>query len=229
MTRFDRKAFDRFLIDNRVVGFFDKPVTLKSGRQSQWYVNWRTVAGDVFLLDRLSDFLIDFVSDFNLSPDAFYGVPEGASKLGIVTTFKWAKAQKNYAVGSHPMPMGRGRVKEHGSSKDRFFVGEPRGNIVVIEDVTTTGGSLITTLDHLAQVDVHILAAIGLTNRMEKRDDGKSVAEAISERGVQYHSLSDATEFLPEACRAFKPGEKIVSSIEEEFRQYGVKPLKLPV
>jgi len=36
---FDRGAFDDFIIENDVVGFFDKPVTLKSGRISHWYVN----------------------------------------------------------------------------------------------------------------------------------------------------------------------------------------------
>lgn len=227
MSGFDRSAFNRFIIENKVVGFFDKEVTLKSGRKSHWYVNWRTVAGDVFLVDRLSDFLIDFTVGLGFKPDAFYGVPEGASKLGVITTYKWAKAQRTYAPGSNPLPMGRGKPKEHGAPEDKFFVGQPRGSIIVVEDVTTTGGSLLTALDQLSQIDVKVLAAVGLTNRMEKRDDGKSVAEAIADCGVPYHSLSDATAFLPEAYKAFSPGEKIAQSIEAEFRQYGVKPLKL--
>ena len=68
---------------------------------------------------------------------------------------------------------------------------------------------------------------MGLTNRMEKRDDGKSVEEAIAARGIPYYALSDATAFLPEAYRAFHPGEAIAKAIEDEFRTHGVKPLKL--
>lgn len=225
MPKFDRNKFIEFLITNRVVGFFDKEVTLKSGRKSHWYVNWRTVAGDVCLIDRLSDFLIDFVSDLKLTPDVFYGVPEGATKLGIITTYKWAKAQGNYAAGSHALAMGRGKPKEHGAPQDRFFIGLPRGKIVVLEDVTTTGGSLLAALDQLAEVNANVIAAIGLTNRMEKTDDGRGVAEVVASRGIPYHSLSDATEFLPLACRAFSPDPKIVRAIEGEFRQYGVKPM----
>jgi orotate phosphoribosyltransferase len=227
MPHFDRELFHKFIIDNRVVGFFDEPVTLKSGRSSNWYVNWRTVCSDVFLLDRLSDFLIQFVEDLGLKPDAFYGVPEGATKLGVITTYKWARVQRDYAAGRYPLPMGRGKPKEHGKSEDRFFVGEPRGRIVVVEDVTTTGGSLIETLDQLAKIDVQVLAAIGLTNRMEKRDDGKSVEEAIGERKLRYYSLSDATAFLPPAYSAFTPGEKIARAIEEEYERYGVRKLRL--
>ena len=217
MKKFDARAFIEFVVDNRVVGFFDKPITLKSGRRSHWYVNWRAVSNDVFLMDRLSDFLLDFVSDLNLTPDSIYGVPEGATKLGVLSTYKWAKAQKSYAIGSHVLSMGRGKPKEHGISEDRFFVGMPKGNIVVVEDVTTTGGSLLETLDQLSKIDVKVIATIGLTNRMEKRDDGKSVAEVMSERGVPYFSLCDATVLLPKAIEALKPNEAIKKLIEEEF------------
>lgn len=224
---FDREAFVHLLIDNGVVGFFEKPVTLKSGRQSNWYVNWRTISNDAFMLDRLSDFLIAFASEKKLLPDAFYGVPEGATKLGILSTFKLAKGQAGFGPGSHRLPMGRGKPKEHGAPQDKFFVGEPRGRIVVVEDVTTTGGSLLSALNQLAQIDANVVAAVGLTNRMERRDDGMSVEDAVAERGVPYYSLSDATEFLPIAFEAFKPGAQIGRSIEDEFERYGVKPLKL--
>jgi orotate phosphoribosyltransferase-like protein len=35
--------------------------------------------------------------------------------------------------------------------KDKFFVGVPKGKTIVIEDVTTTGGSLIETLNGLKE------------------------------------------------------------------------------
>lgn len=225
--KFHRDEFIKFLLDNRVAGFFEKPVTLKSGRQSHFYVNWRTVSNDVFLMDELSDFLAAFAADAGFVPDAFYGVPEGATKIGVISTYKWVKGREDYAPARFCLPMGRGKPKEHGDPKDRFFVGEPRGKIVVVEDVTTTGGSLLYTLDQLAQIDVTVIAAIGLTNRMEKRDDGKSVEDAIAEKGIKYLALSQATDFLPEAYKKFAPGKHIAQAIENEFRQYGVCELKL--
>lgn len=228
MSLFKREEFNRFLIVNGVVGFFDKPVTLKSGRRSHWYVNWRTVSGDVYLIDRLADFLIYFTKDRGLDPEAFYGVPEGATKLGIIATYKWASSQPGFAQGSNRLPMGRGRPKEHGAIQDRFFLTSPHGKVVVVEDVTTTGGSLLRTLDQLADLDVEVIAAVGLTNRMELRDDGKSVEDAVKEKGVQYLALSSANDFLPNAYKALAPGERIAREIEKEFMEYGAQPIKLP-
>lgn len=227
MGEFSTGDFNKFIIANRVVGFFENEVTLKSGRKSHWYVNWRAVSNDVYLMDQLTDYLIGFVCDVDLRPDAFYGVPEGATKLGILTTYKWAKSSGDFAKGNFSLPMGRARPKEHGVPADRFFVGEPRGRVIVVEDVTTTGGSLIRELRNLKEAGVNVIAAIGLTNRMEVADGGKGVSDAIGAMGVPYHAMSDATSLLPELYRDLKPGERIARAIEDEFKKYGVKPLKL--
>jgi orotate phosphoribosyltransferase len=123
--------------------------------------------------------------------------------------------------------MGRGKLKEHGAPEDRFFVGEPRGKVIVIEDVTTTGGSLLTTLDCLKEINVEVLAAISLTNRMEQRDDGKSVEEAIEARGVKYFAMSSADKILPVALEKFKLSKEIKNAIEEEFQRFGIVKIEL--
>jgi orotate phosphoribosyltransferase len=227
MGRFDRDLFIRFMIENRVIGFFEKPVLLKSGRQSNWYVNWRAVSGDAFLLGRLADFLIAFAADRKIACESFYGVPEGATKLGVIASFKLASSQPGFGPGSHVIPMGRGRPKEHGAPQDRFFLTAPRGRIAVVEDVTTTGGSLLDTLDRLSESGAVVVAAIGLTNRMERGEDGRGVKEAVEGRGVPYFELSRATDFLPAAYREYGPGEAIGKAIEGEFARYGIEPLKL--
>lgn len=227
MDNFDKDKFESFMLDNEVVGFFEKPVRLKSGRESNWYVNWRKVSSDVYLIDELSDFLISFVCSLGLNPDIFYGVPEGATKLGIVATYKWAKMQKTYAPGSHSLSMGRAKLKEHGMPEDRYFVGEPQGRVLVVEDVTTTGGSLMQTIENLKKTSASVVAAVGLTNRLELRDDGLSVSEAMHKIGVPYHSLCEAHDFLPRAYKMLAPGDEIGRAVEEEFQKFGVRQVRL--
>ena len=224
---FDQKVFIQFILENNVVGFFDEPVKLKSGRTSNWYVNWRTVAQDVFLSEQLSNFIIEFTKSKNLSPEVFYGVPEGATKLGLLTSYLWAKSQRDYTAGKFPFSMGRAKPKEHGAVKDKFFLGEPKGKVVVLEDVTTTGGSLLNTIEALSQIDCEIVAAVGLTNRSELRDDGKSVAQVLQERNISYYAMSEAFDFLPVVIKHVAPSSKIISAIQEELTNYGVKELKL--
>ena len=219
----DRSRFLEFIIENEVVGFFNEPIKLKSGRLSSWYVNWRTIAQDAFLIDQLTDFIISFVKFKNLTPDCFYGVPEGATKLGIITQLKWAKEQSNYSKGTYLLPMGRGKLKEHGDPKDRFFLGEPKGKVIILEDTTTTAGSLINAIKSLEKLDIDIIASIVLTERNEIRDDGKSVKEILLEENVKFFTLSNALEIIP----LLKPNKLQSNEIKDYFKKYGTRQIDL--
>lgn len=227
MAKFNREEFNQFILENKIVGFFEELVTLKSGRPSPWYANWRNATEDPFLIDQLTDYILEFVEDSGLEPDCFYGVPEGATKLGIITQYKWAKNSPNYGLGSHVLAMGRGKPKDHGEPKDRFFVGQPKGKVIILEDATTTGSSLLETIDNLSQPGARLIAAVVLTNRMELRDDGKSVKEAVEEKGVPYLQMSNALELLPLAYQKFKPSQEVAKKVEEYFQKYGIEKLKL--
>jgi len=239
MAEFNQNNFNKFVIDNGVIGFFEKPVVLKSGRESNWYVNWRTVSEDVFLMDQLSDHVLQYAEDLISSGQisgsdiCYYGVPEGATKLGLLVQYKYASRASRYGNGSHVFPMGRAKPKEHGVPKDKFFVGAPKGNVIVLEDVTTTGGSLIDTVARLVDAGISVLACIGLTNRMEKRDDGQSVKSAIesikspSGDKIKYFQMSDGLNLLPEMVAKLNPGQNIQKSIEEEFAKYGLEKISL--
>lgn len=227
MEKFNQDEFNKFIEENDIYGFFDEAITLKSGRKSHFYANWRNVVEDVYLTDKLADYVLSFASENGLNADTFYGVPEGATKLGIITQYKMAQKSSSYSKGSHILSMGRAKPKDHGAPKDKFFVGMPTGKVVVLEDVTTTGGSLINTLKGLKEAGVDVTGVISLTNRMEKRDDGLSVKEAVEKEGFKFHNMSSSLDLLPLMYKKLKPDEKVGKAIEAEFGEYGVEPLKL--
>src|SRR3989344_1680779 len=219
--------FNQFVLDNDVVGFFENPITLKSGRQSNWYVNWRKVAGDVILTEQLARSVMDFSLRHSLRPDTFYGVPAGATKLAVLTQYLWAKGDPTHGPGTHTLAIGREKPKEHGDPKDKFFVGMPTGRTVLIEDVTTTGGSLLREIEKCLEAREQEVAAIGLTNRMELNGDRKSVEQLVKERGIPYFAMSNAPELLPLAYKRLQPGRNIGLAIEKEFVEFGVQPVRL--
>lgn len=218
----EKDNFYNFIIENRVIGFFDEALTLKSGRKSYWYVNWRTVAEDVFLLDRVSNFLLSFVEHLNLKPNCFYGVPEGATKLGIITQYKWAFQDEKIKPGKYVLSMGRGKPKDHGAPKDKYFLGIPQGKVILVEDTTTTGSSMLKAIDDLMDNKANIIATIGLTNRNEVRDDGNTVEEAIKKKEIPYYAMSNAIDLIPQ----LHPNETISNHIKTYFKKYGTREIK---
>src|SRR3989338_10443479 len=164
MANYNPHAFNQFVLENDVVGFFSTPIILRSGRKSNWYVNWRRVADDVFLTDQLARMVMAFSVQHGLRPDTFYGVPAGATKLAVLTQYLWAKGDPTHGPGTHTLAIGREKPKEHGDPTDKFFVGMPRGRTVLTEDVTTTGGSLLREIEKCLEARVQVVAAIGLTN-----------------------------------------------------------------
>lgn len=223
--KWDQAKFDEFIIDHHVIGFFLEPITLKSGRKSHWYVNWRDIAEDVYLLDQLTDFVLSYIDHIDLDPECFFGVPEGATKLGLLSQYKWARSKTDFREGRYILAMGRGKPKKHGELKDRKYLGVPRGNVIVIEDVTTTGGSMFSSVKDLLDADINVIAAVGLTNRNEVRDDGMSVKELFNRIGIQYYAMSNALELLPQ----LNPKPTMVKKLQTYFKKYGTKAIHFDI
>ena len=91
--------------------------------------------------------------------------------------------------------MGRAKPKPHGSPQDKYFVGEPAGDIILLEDVTTTGQSMIDVLDQLQNLGKNIIGCIGLTTR-ETIENIPTVNQQLKKRNVPYYSLSNAKTLL---------------------------------
>ncbi|NRA68428.1 MAG: hypothetical protein HRU19_28345 [Pseudobacteriovorax sp.] len=221
--------FHDFILDNDIIGFFEEPLTLKSGRKSSFYVNWRHTTNDAYLLDQLTDHVAQFISQSDIDFTSLIGVPEGASKTAVITALKIAKLDPKFAKNSHVISMGRAKPKSHGAPEDKYFIGCPQGSTYVLEDTVTTGLSLITFVDQLIKTGIDVKGVIALTDRGETRDDGLSVEDYLKttyKGNISYHPLSRARDLIPlalekmtdrgkaEALREAIASESITENIE---------------
>ena len=88
MKGFSQEDFDAYVLRNKVLGFQASPITLKSGRKSHFYANWRDIVEDTFrTFEELTPFVIAFAQQHGLTPDTFYGV----RMLREVTSYPWAE------------------------------------------------------------------------------------------------------------------------------------------
>jgi orotate phosphoribosyltransferase len=170
---------------------------------------------------------LSFVEGLDIDLDCFYGTADGATKLAVLCQYKWAKSRKDFAEGKYVLSMGRKVPKEHGEIKDKYFIGAPRGNILVLEDVTTTGSSLINAVKVLQKLNFKVTGALSLTDRNELTDKGLHVSQILAALGVRYYSMSNAIDVLPKAVKKKKPARPVTDSIEEEFKKYGVDKIEL--
>ncbi|MBT3985226.1 hypothetical protein HOD38_04550 [archaeon] len=254
---FEDRLLDNFGLDlpegKHVLGFFPDGRTLKSQRTSHWYVNWRIPMADVFTAEGIADAVVAKAQELGLEVDSFYGVQEGATKLGILAQLKLAKFSGTYGTGSHVLSMGRGKSKSHGDPADRYFLGVPQNRTCVLEDVTTTAGSTLERVADLRDAAVDVRSVISLFNRDELtpivgQDDSEvvdafvnvwrrltddvypgamSVPEAFEMLGIGYHSMANAQSVLKRAYDLRGPDRDIGRAIEQEFIDYGSGMIEL--
>ncbi|MBN2111754.1 hypothetical protein JW707_01510 [Candidatus Woesearchaeota archaeon] len=226
MADFNQEEFNKFLIEHDVVGFFPEGRTLKSGRFSYWYINCRNLAGKVGATDKTAGFLLDFLDAKGIEYDYIYGVPEGVSTLAVVANYKKGIQENN---DEQALVIGRGKPKEHGDPKDKYFIGPAKkgDKVVVVEDVTTTGGSMLQTLDFLKETGITVVAVVALANRMELRDDGTTVAESVEGKGTKYYSMSDADQLIPLAIEKENPIREFLEKFQDKYNEVAIKKIKV--
>lgn len=214
---FDAEAYKQFVLDNERVTFSPEFFSLASGQKSRFYVNWRKeVNGKLGITSGknakiTAGYILDFLEDKNIDIDTFIGVPESMTMFaGIV--------QKEYAerkdLEDYNLVSLRKEPKSHGDLADRFFIGKPFGKIAVLEDITTTGGSLIKRgIKPIQKAGYDVDIALALTNRCPEKDHVRELIKKQTD--VDYFSLIHAFEILPEAYNRF--AKKLKDDLNKEM------------
>lgn len=243
--KFDLDGYHKFILEYRgpdgesVIGFYSEKRELASGRKSCWYFNGRLLLAYRSPLIKLSYFILEFCEEKGIMPDYFLNVPEGVNKL---TDYL------NIELGGKQV-MVRAKPKEHGDPRDAYFIGpvEEGDKIIVVEDVTTTGGSLVNVLKKCLESELNVIATLCECNRMEKAAEGKGkerkdfgfgveeyvrrVAEEYG-AGTRHYALTDASKILPIAFELCTPPEgvskkDIAGKLKEEYEDHGIISMDL--
>ena len=127
---------------------------------------------------------LDFVGGLEL------GEPVPLTAIAVSTSPK-DSPRRGFMVKKRA-PMKR-RKKDQQSSRHRGHITFQGGKIVIVEDVTTTGGSAIKAVDRIHQdTNCEVIAVISIVDRQEGAE------AAFSAAGIKFASLmnrSDVAEF----------------------------------
>ncbi|MCT8139767.1 orotate phosphoribosyltransferase [Anaerobacillus sp. CMMVII] len=85
-----------------------------------------------------------------------------------------------------PMVYVRGKAKEHGKGNQIEGLIKAGQNVVIVEDLISTGGSVITTAEALEEAGANVLGVVAIfTYGLEKG------TKQLSDAGLSYYTITD--------------------------------------
>ena len=152
--------------------------TLASGKQSPVYLDLRRLVSYPEVLDLAVEAYIDTLVKLNY--DFLAGVPYAALPIASIAASKLRR----------PMVYPRKEVKQHGTGQLVEGVFEQGQRAVMVEDVITSGGSLLTSRDALQSVGLVADQAVVLVDREQ------GGVHALAEQGMQVYPVLKFSEIL---------------------------------
>lgn len=164
----------------------DDPFTWASGIKSPIYCDNRLILSAPVVRRRVEDALAQMITT---------EFPEVESLMGTATA---GIAHAALAAERLNLPMGyvRGGNKSHGRGNQIEGRLEPGTKVVVVEDLVSTGGSVLEAVSALRVAGAEVLGIAALfTYNMAK------ATERMTEANIRYSALSNLDELVQEAAQ----------------------------
>lgn len=164
----------------------ETPFTLASGKKSPWYFDLKKILLRPAILQLVGQLFCEKMHErFNEYPAAMAGLTMGSDPIIYAAVLYAYQNEKTI----FPLVI-RKEAKDHGSGKQiEGLLSEVNGNIVLIDDVITTGMSTLKALDALEREGKSSVEAFCLLDRME------GGAANLAKRGVHLNALFTLDDF----------------------------------
>lgn len=150
--------------------------TLKSGIESPFYVDLRPLASDPKILKSLSNFLLEILPLEHF--DLLCGVPYAALPMATAMSLE----------SDIPLIIKRKEAKKYGTKKLIEGIFSKGQNCLVVEDVITSGKSLLETIPEIENEGLKVTDIVVVLDRQQ---GGK---ELLEQHGFRVHTLFNITE-----------------------------------
>lgn len=158
-------------------------VVLASGRESDFYFDMKAAMLDPHGAALMSEIILQQLQD--VKADCIGGLEMGAVPLIAPV------AMRSVEFGRHlPGFFVRKVVKDHGTRKRVDGADIAGKTVVILEDVTTTGGSAMDAVKAVEDAGAKVALVLSILDR------GEGATELYAKAGIPFTSLFCAEEFL---------------------------------
>jgi orotate phosphoribosyltransferase len=197
------KEFAIFLFKNNIIKFGN--FTLSSGKKSSYYIDLRLVPSFPHqfrkMIKNLQKLIIEKIGLDNF--DSLVSIPTGGLIIGSALAIETVK----------PLIYVRNKPKDHGTTKSLEGKILSGMQVMMIDDVATTGTSILNGIKELKAEGLSISNACVIINRLEGAD------KILNSVGVILHQLTDILEITEILFQEKLVSEDILEEIKKQVSQ----------
>jgi orotate phosphoribosyltransferase len=197
------KEFAIFLFKNNIIKFGN--FTLSSGKKSSYYIDLRLVPSFPHqfrkMIKNLQKLIIQKIGLDNF--DSLVSIPTGGLIIGSALAIETVK----------PLIYVRNKPKDHGTTKSLEGKILSGMQVMMIDDVATTGTSILNGIKELKAEGLSISNACVIINRLEGAD------KILNSVGVILHQLTDILEITETLFQEKLVSEDILEEIKKQVSQ----------
>ena len=196
------KEFSTFLYEKKIIRFGD--FTLASGKKSPYYIDLRLVPSYPIYYRKMIKGLQNIIAE-GVGFENFHSlvsVPTGGLVVAASLAIEIVK----------PIIYVRKEAKEHGTGKAVEGVTCQDMKLLMIEDVVTSGGSVINAIKSIKDEKMQVTDAYAIVDRME------GATEALQAEGVKLHSLLTIKQIAESLFEQKLITEDVLNQVKERIQ-----------
>ena len=196
------KEFSAFLYEKKIIRFGD--FTLASGKKSPYYIDLRLVPSYPIYYRKMIKGLQNIIAE-DVGFENFHSlvsVPTGGLVVAASLAIEIVK----------PIIYVRKEAKEHGTGKAVEGVTCQDMKLLMIEDVVTSGGSVIKAIKSIKDEKMQVTDAYAIVDRME------GATEALQAEGVKLHSLLTIKQIAESLFEQKLITEDVLNQVKERIQ-----------
>jgi orotate phosphoribosyltransferase len=180
--------------------------TLSSGKKSSYYIDLRIIPSFPHQFRKMIKHLQNSITeDIGLDNfDTIASIPTGGLVIASALAFEILK----------PLIYVRNKPKEHGTTKSVEGVTRSDMKVLVIDDVATTGSSVVNGVKQLKEAGTKVTDAYVIINRLEGAE------KMLESESVKLHQLTDIMEITKILHEDNLVSNEILENVNKQVRNY---------